>query len=147
MRRYLLSLKGAAAGLLLAAAIPFAQAQAVLPYNAAPVSASATGTTAGATATLAAAAGKFTYICGFSVAPGSASTAITISVTITGVTNTFTYSVGAPVTAAGTTGAVLAQTFTPCVPSSAVNTGITVAAGALGTAGVNQDVNAWGYQQ
>jgi hypothetical protein len=111
------------------------------------VVAAATGTTAGATATLAAAVGKVTYICGFSVAPGSAATAITINVTVTGPASTFTYSVGAPVTAVGTTGAILTQTFNPCISASAPNTGIAVAAGALGTAGVNQDVNAWGFQR
>lgn len=117
------------------------------PPGATPVVASATGTTAGATATLPAAAGKFTYICGFSVAPGSATTAITINITVTGPSSTFTESVGAPATAVGVTGAVVTNPFTPCVPASAVNTAIAVAAGALGTAGVNQDVNAWGYQQ
>lgn len=109
--------------------------------------AAAVGTTAGTTATLAAAVGKTTYICGFSVAPGSASTAITVNVTMTGAASTFTYSVGAPVTAVGVTGAVLTQNFSPCISASAPNTGIAVAAGALGTGGVNQDVNAWGYQR
>lgn len=117
------------------------------PAGATPVTASATGTTAGTTATLAAASGKFTYICGATVSPGSATAAITLSVTITGITNTFTQAVGAPVTAAGTTGAPLLFAFFPCIPSSAVNTGIAVAASALGTGGVNQDVNAYGYQE
>jgi hypothetical protein len=117
------------------------------PPGATPVTASATATTAGATATLASASGKFTYICGFSVSPGSATTAITISVTVTGITNTFTEAVGAPVTAVGTTGLSFTRNFNPCVPSSAVTTGVAVAAGALGTGGVNQAVNAWGYQQ
>jgi hypothetical protein len=110
------------------------------------VVAAATGTTAGATATLPAVQGKITYICGFSVAPGSATTAIVINVTVTGPTSTFTWSVGAPATAAGVTGATLTVPFTPCVPASAPNTTIAVAAGALGTAGINEDVNAWGYQ-
>jgi len=109
--------------------------------------AAAVGTTAGTIATLAGTPGKTTYICGFSVAPGSAATAITINVTVTGPASTFTYSVGAPVTAVGTTGAVLTQTFSPCVSASAPNTGIAVAAGALGTSGVNQDVNVWGFQR
>lgn len=116
------------------------------PPGATPVSNAATGTTAGTTATLPAAAGKFTYICGFSVSPGSATTAITINIVMTAA-STFTLAVGAPVTAVGTTGLNQTQTFSPCVPGSAVNTTITVAAGALGTGGVNQDVNAWGFQQ
>lgn len=118
------------------------------PNGATPVQNSATGTTAGATATLPAAAGKFTYLCGFTVSPGSATTAITISITTTGLASNQTLSVGAPATAAGTTGAnVMPPPFTPCLPSSAVNTAITVVAGALGAGGVNQAVNAWGYQQ
>lgn len=106
---------------------------------------SATGTTAGATATFPAVAARTNYLCGISVAPGSATTAITINVTTTGLTNNYTWSVGAPATAVGVTGAVLTVPINPCMPASAVNTAITVAAGALGTAGVNQDVNAWGY--
>lgn len=106
----------------------------------------ATGTTAGATATLPAAAGKLTYICGFSASAGSAATAITISITLTALA-TFVYTVGAPVTAVGTTGNTVSQTFTPCLPASAVNTTITVAAGALGASGVGQTVNAYGYQR
>ena len=110
------------------------------------VNAAATGTTAGATATLPAVQGKTTFICGFSVTPGSATAAITINVTVTGPASTFTYSVGAPATAVGVTGAALLQNFTPCVAASAMNTTIAVAAGALGAGGVNQDVNVWGFQ-
>jgi hypothetical protein len=110
------------------------------------VVAAATGTTGGATATLPAVQGKITYICGFSVAPGAATAAITINVTVTGPSSTFTWSVGAPAVAAGTTGAVLTVSFGTCVPASAPNTSIAVAAGALGAGGVSQDVNAWGYQ-
>lgn len=61
-----------------------------------------------------------TYLCGLSVAPGSATTAITINVTTTGLTNNFTWFVGAPATAVGVTGAVLTVPFNPCVPASAV---------------------------
>lgn len=117
------------------------------PLGATPVLNSATGTTAGATATLAAAAGQFTYLCGFSVSPGSATTAITITITTTGLASNQTLSVGAPVTAVGTTGVNQYSYFTPCLRSTAVNTAVTVVAGALGTAGVGQAVNAWGYQQ
>jgi len=106
---------------------------------------SATGTTAGATATFPAVVGKVNYLCGLSVAPGSATTAIVINITTTGLTNNFTWSVGAPATAAGATGSVLTVTFTPCPSASAPNTAITVVAGALGAGGAGQDVNAWGY--
>jgi hypothetical protein len=111
-----------------------------------PVTASATGTTASVAGSLPAVANRFTYLCGFSVSPGSAATAITITVVVTGVKNTLTWAVGAPVTAVGTTGAILTQTFSPCIPSSAMNTAIVVTSGALGTSGVNNDVNVWGYQ-
>jgi hypothetical protein len=120
------------------------------PYTpaggAAPVQASATGTTGAVAATLPAYAGKFTYLCGLSVSPGSATTAITITVVVTGVPKTLTWAVGAPVTAVGVTGAILTQTFSPCIPSSAVNTGVVVTSGALGTGGINNDVNVWGFQ-
>lgn len=112
-----------------------------------PIVASATGTTAAVAATLAAAAGKTTFLCGFSVSPGSATTAITTNVTTTNLTSNFTWAVGAPVTAAGVTGTVLTQNFTPCVPASAVNTTIVVTSGALGAGGTGNDVQAWGYQQ
>jgi hypothetical protein len=111
------------------------------------ITASATGTTAAVAATLAGVAGKTTFLCGLSVSPGSAAAAITIQVTTTGLTNNFTWAVGAPVTAAGVTGATLTQNFNPCVPASAVNTGIVVTSGALGTSGINNNVNSWGYQQ
>ena len=111
------------------------------------ISASATGTTAAVAATLAGVAAKTTFICGFSVSPGSATTAITITIVITGITNTFTWAVGAPVTAVGVTGSIVKESFNPCVPASAVNTGIVVTSGALGAGGINNDVQAWGYQQ
>lgn len=118
------------------------------PPGSTPVSNTATGTTAGATATLPGVAGHFTYLCGFTVSPGSATAAITISITTTGLASNWSESVGAPVTAAGTTGLPQRQTFAPdCLVASAQNTAITVVAGALGAGGVNQSVNAWGYQQ
>lgn len=116
------------------------------PQGAQPIQAQAAGTTAGATATLTGATGRLTFVCGFSVSPGSATAAITISVTTSGFAVGQTYFVGAPVTAAGTTGATLTQTFSPCIPASAVNSQMSVIAGALGTGGVNQNVNVWGYQ-
>jgi hypothetical protein len=113
------------------------------------VAAFATGTTTSAIATLAASTTKFTYICGFHAEVGSATAAISVNITISGLQGgTFTTSANAPVTAASATaGPVLSQVFTPCLPSSAINTSIVVTAGALGAGGVNQNVNAWGYQQ
>lgn len=165
-RTLLLSLKAAVAGLFLAAAIPFAQAQTVscsgptagncvpvvvtqsaagaagFPNAAVPITASATGTTAATTATLAAASGKFTYICGFDI--GSTATAAAAgNATVTGpVTGTLNFEMGT-----GVSPAVVhtTQTFNPCVPSSAVNTAIAVVSAAPGTGGVIS-VTAWGFQ-
>jgi len=118
------------------------------PGGSTPVGAIATGTTGAVAASIAAVAGKFNYLCGFSVSPGSATAAITIQVTVTGlIPGTLTWAVGAPVTAVGTTGTAFTQNFNPCIAGSAVNTAVVVTSGALGTAGINNDVNAWGYQQ
>lgn len=117
------------------------------PASATPVIANSNGTTGGTVATLPAAAGKFTYICGFTTSPGSATAAITINLTISGVGATLNEWVGAPVTAAGTTGLTVTRSFNPCIPSSAVNTAIAVGASALGAGGINQAIYAWGYQQ
>jgi hypothetical protein len=110
------------------------------------VTAEATGTTAAVAATIPAVPGRTAYLCGLSVSPGSAATAITLQVTAVGlITGTLTWAVGAPVTAVGVTGAVLTVPFTPCMPASAINSAITVNSGALGTSGVNNDVNMWGF--
>jgi hypothetical protein len=110
------------------------------------VTAGTTGTTAAVAATIPAVVGKTAYLCGFSVSPGSATTAITSQVTVTGlIPGTLTWATGAPVTAAGVTGTVLTVPFTPCMPASAINSAITVTSGALGTGGINNDVNMWGF--
>jgi hypothetical protein len=109
---------------------------------------SATGTTGAVGVTLTPSTGRTAYICGISVSAGSASTAITVQVTITGLFGgmQFNWALGAPVTAVGVTGPILTVPFTPCIPGSAVGGGISVASGALGTGGINNDVNVWGYQ-
>jgi hypothetical protein len=146
MRRRLLL--GAGFAVALAASYAVAQVPSTqYPEGAIPLTAAATGTTAGATATLPAAPGRINYLCGLSVTPGSATTAIVITITTTGFTNNFTWSVGAPATAAGVTGAPLTVPFNPCVQASGANVAITVVAGALGAGGAGQDVNAWGYQR
>jgi hypothetical protein len=99
-----------------------------------------------ATATLAAVAGKTTYICGFVVtSTGSTAAAVvspTVANTITG-TLTFTYASVAGATAAN---ANLIVPMMPCVPASAVNTTIVVSVPSLGAGNTNTTVNAWGYQ-
>jgi hypothetical protein len=117
------------------------------PAGATPINAAAGGTTAATAATLAAAAGKFTYVCGFSISHGSATGAVTAGDTVVGTAVSMTWVTGVPVTAAGTTTPTYTINFSPCIPSSAVNTGIVVTSGANGAGGVNNFVQAWGYQK
>lgn len=113
------------------------------PAGATPITASATGTTAATTATLAAAAGKFTYICGFSI-NSTATAAAAGNATVTGTTGgTLNYEMGTGVSPAVV---ITTQSYTPCIPSSAVNTGIAVVSAAPGAGGVIS-VTAWGFQQ
>lgn len=99
-----------------------------------------------ATATLAASAGKTTYICGFSItSTGSTAAAVvspTVTNTITGAL-TFTY---ASVAGATLTNQPLIVPFNPCVPANAANTAIPVALPSLGAGNTNTTVNAWGFQ-
>lgn len=108
-----------------------------------PITISATGTTGAVTATLAAAANKTTFICGFNIdsdATAATVVAATLTGTVTGTMN-FRESVGAVASAT----AHNPQNFSPCIPASGVNTAIVVNAGAAGAAG-NTAVSAWGYQ-
>lgn len=114
------------------------------PYQLAqtPVTNSATGTTTATAATLPALASKFTYICGFTItadATAALAGAATVAGTVSGSLN-YIQNVGT-VTAAGN----LSQTFSPCIPSSAVNTAIVVTSVAAG-AGGSTAVSAWGFQ-
>lgn len=115
------------------------------PIAATPITASATGTTAATTATLAAAAAKTTYICGFVITANATALSVAGVATITG-TISGTLSFLQSVLAATVGDSVLQQTFTPCVPGSAVNTAIAVNSAAAGTGG-NTIVSTWGYQQ
>ncbi len=99
-----------------------------------------------ATATLAGAASKTTYICGFSITSSGSTAAAVVSPTITGPisgTMAFTYTSVAGVTLAN---APLVVPFNPCVPASAVNTPIAVSMPSLGAGNTNTTVNAWGFQ-
>ncbi len=112
------------------------------PLGATAITASGTGTTAATAATLAGTSGKTTYICGFAIgADATAATAVAATVAGT-ITATMNYRQGV-----GLTPAVVAlnQTFSPCVPASATNTGIVVTSGAAGSGG-NTSVSAWGFQ-
>lgn len=119
------------------------------PNGATPVGNTGTGTTGGVTVNLPAAAGQFGYLAGFTVCPGSATTAITLTITLNNVNGIGggTWTVGAPATAAGVTGTCLTQTFTPPVRTSVVNQNASLVVGALGAGGVNQTAVVWGYTQ
>jgi hypothetical protein len=113
------------------------------PSGAVPVTASATGTTGATTATLAASASIKTYICGFSIR-ANATSAATANSTVTGtITGTLNFTQWTAPLASGI--GLTEQVFMPCVPSSAINTGIAVISAAPGTGGV-VSVSAWGYQ-
>lgn len=100
-----------------------------------------TDTTGAVVGTLAAAAGKTTYICGLDVS-AIGGTATIGPIVVAGLKGgSFTYQLAA--TASGNT---LSRTFTPCLPGSAANTAITVTTTADGTASA-VDVNSFGYQQ
>jgi hypothetical protein len=108
------------------------------------ITGNAAGSTAAVVGTLAAATGKLTYICGFNVS-AIGGTASVCPVTVAGTTGSSQVYQCAANTAAG---AVIVPTnvFTPCIPSSAVNTAITITTTADATA-TAVDVNSWGYQQ
>jgi hypothetical protein len=111
------------------------------PSNSTPITGNATGSTSAVVGTLAAAPGRKTWICGFNVS-AIGGTAAVGPVTIAGpVGSSMVYQL-----ASAAAGAFLTQTFTPCIPGSAVNTAITITTTADGTA-TAVSVNSWGFQQ
>lgn len=117
------------------------------PAGAVPITAtSGNQANAVATATLAAQAGKTTYITGFEVtgtgATGVLIVIVTVTNTITG-TMSYTYVFVAGVTTANTP---LSVQFTKAIPANAPNTTIVVSCPASGLGGTNNVVNAHGYQ-
>lgn len=124
---------------------PGASGAAGFPSAATPITATATGTTT-AIATLAAAAGKTTYLCGIQATYTGATTAgagtVIATNTITGALNYVASQV------ASTTNNQFPTiiTFSPCIPASAVNTTIPVAA-TLGAGTTNTAVTLNGFQQ
>ena len=113
-----------------------------------PITASATGTTGAITATLPAAAGKTTYICGFyffgtNATGANTGTSVTVTGAITG-TMSFGFTTLAGVTVANSP--PINMGFTPCVAASGVNTAIAVNGPALGAGATLVTLSAWGYQ-
>lgn len=106
------------------------------------ITGNAAGTTGAVVGTLAAAASKTTYICGFNV-QAIGGTAAVGPITIAGLIGSSQVYQGSASAAGGT---VASATFTPCIPASAQNTAITITTTADGTASA-VNVNSWGYQQ
>jgi hypothetical protein len=114
------------------------------PTGATPVTNSATGTTT-ATATLPAAAGKTTYLCGFQATYTGATAAGAGTVQATNTISGSLNYVAAQVAITNNNQVPIIVTFSPCVPASAVNTTIPVAA-TLGAGTTNTAVTANGFQ-
>ncbi len=123
-------------------------AQAPLPLQGIQITASSGNVAAAvATATLAAATGKVTYICGFMVTSAGSTAAAVVSGTITNVitgTMTFTYTSVAGATLANQP---LVVPFGTCIPAANPNTTIPVSLPSLGAGNTNATVSAWGYQR
>lgn len=113
------------------------------PADSIPLTQSTTGTTGSISVTLAGAANKYTYICGFTVTSGGTTTALAGNVTITGTvggTQNFTY-----VFVSSGQG-LLGINFAPgCITSSAQNTSIVMTVPAGGT-GTTVAATIWGYR-
>jgi len=100
-----------------------------------------------ATATLAAAVGKVTYICGFSITSAGSTGAAVVSPTVTNViTGTMTFTYASEVGATLGNPALIVP-FTPCISANAPNTTIPVSVPSLGAGNTNTTVSAWGYQR
>lgn len=106
-----------------------------------PLEVSSTGTTGAITATLAAASGKTTYICGMVVTSGGTTAATSGDLTVTGLTNTLHFLYVFVSSGQG----LLGWAVPNCLPASATNTAIVVNVPA-GGAGTTVAVSAWGYQ-
>lgn len=112
------------------------------PADAIPITCNAAGTTGAVVGTCAAAQGKTTYLCSFDV-QAIGGTAVVGPITVANLVGSSMVYQGSSSAAGGT---VVARTFTPCVPASAVNTAITITTTADGTA-TAVNVNAHGFQQ
>ena len=105
-----------------------------------PLVAKGTGSTGAVTGTLTPAATATADVCGFSVSYVGGTAAIGPLVLSGLLGGSFTYQIPLSATAPQT----FNQTFTPCIPASAVNTAIVMTTVADGTA-TAVDVNIWGY--
>src|SRR6185312_15807009 len=108
------------------------------PTGATPITAdSGNQANANAVATLAAVAGKTTYITGFALTASGATAALVVTVTVVGViTGTLHYIFTAPAAATAAATPLIVNFPTP-IPASATNTTIVVTLPALGTGNTN----------
>lgn len=117
------------------------------PYGAIPITADSGNVAAGTcTATLAAVAGKTTYITGYQITSSGSTSAAVVTGTITGVvtgTLHFTYCSVAGVTLSNQP---LLVSLPYPIPASAVNTTIVVSLPSLGSGNTNTTVSAFGFQ-
>lgn len=111
------------------------------PAGATPLTAGVNGTTTAFSVGLTGTATQTAYLCGF-ILSGSATAAATGAAAITGTLTGFPFQFGYPATPATAT---YTQTFTPCLPASAVNTTISVNSPAPGAGGV-ASIALWGYR-
>lgn len=120
----------------------------VVPGSTPIVASSGNVAAAVATATLAGAAGKTTYITGFQFRATGATAATKVLATVTGLVSsgTQTYVINVPATSAALDIEPLTVSFYPPIPASAANTAIVVSVPSLGAGNTNACVNAQGYQ-
>jgi hypothetical protein len=120
---------------------PLPVAPAPLPAFATAETASASGTTGAVTATLAAVAGKTTWLCSLDVS-AIGGTAAVGPVTVSGlIGGSFTYQL-----ASSAAGVTLSRTFSPCIAASAADTAISAATTADGSASA-VSINLSGFVQ
>lgn len=116
----------------------------ILPLGA-PISAGANVAAAANNQTLAAAAGKTTYLSGFVVSGLGATGASGINITTTGLATNLNFVL--PIPAGVTVGVTpLEVTFTPPLPSSAVNTAIVLNVPSFGAGNTTASATMWGFQ-
>lgn len=129
--------------------VPLSISPNAYPVGATPLTSSATGTTGAITATLAAAAGKTTYICGFYYTGTNTTAPTSVTLTVTGtISGTLNFGFSTLTVAAATPNPTpIDEAFQPCIAASAANTAIVVNGPALGAGATLTTVAAWGYQQ
>lgn len=97
------------------------------------------------TATLGAAAGARTFLCGFAVTGAGATAASVIEVVTTGLTTQMKFKVVIPAGVTTTTTPLVVD-FTVPIPASADNTAITISVPSFGAGNTDAAVSAWGYR-